>query len=98
MTQHRPSYLDGNALAGPLSEVFAVDPTTAWRLCPRCRMPSTLGQLHVYGPEPGLTGRCPGCADIALRAVAQPGHLWVQLGSGGGAFRFTLPNGVGRYT
>jgi hypothetical protein len=27
----------------------------------------------------------------------EPGHLWIQLGSGGGAFRFTLPNGTGRY-
>ncbi|MEU2149381.1 DUF6510 family protein, partial [Streptomyces globisporus] len=32
MTEH-PLYVDGNALAGPLGEVFAVDPTTAWRLC-----------------------------------------------------------------
>jgi hypothetical protein len=47
--------------------------------------------LHVYGPEPGLTARCPGCAAIALRVVAQPRHLWLQLGSGAGAFRFTLP-------
>ncbi|MFF9578491.1 hypothetical protein ACF1BA_25105 [Streptomyces rubiginosohelvolus] len=23
-------------------------------------MPATLAQLHVYGPEPGLTARCPG--------------------------------------
>ncbi|MDG9727011.1 MULTISPECIES: DUF6510 family protein [unclassified Streptomyces] len=43
------------------------------------------------GPVPGLTGRCPGCADIALRAVSRPGHLWLRLGTGGGAFRFALP-------
>ncbi|MFF9494371.1 DUF6510 family protein [Streptomyces flaveolus] len=92
MNEPPASHLDGNALAGPLADVFAVDPTTAWRRCPSCHLPSSLGQLHVYGPEPGFTGRCPGCADIALRAVIQPGHLWLQLGNGGGAFRFTLPH------
>lgn len=86
-----PSHLDGNALAGPLADLFAVDPTTAWRLCPGCATPAMLGQLHVYGPEPGMTGRCPGCGDIALRLVPQPGHLWLQLGTGAGAFRFAMP-------
>ncbi|MFK0135020.1 DUF6510 family protein [Streptomyces rubiginosohelvolus] len=90
MTEH-PLYVDGNALAGPLGEVFAVDPTTAWRSCPSCRLPATLAQLHVYGPEPGLTARCPGCAAVALRVVTQPEYLWLQLGGGAGAFRFTLP-------
>ncbi|MFE1437468.1 DUF6510 family protein [Streptomyces sp. NPDC058739] len=91
MSEHSPLHLDGNTLAGPLGEVFALDPTTAWRRCPVCRLPSTVAQLHVYGPEPGLTARCPGCADIALRVVTQPRHLWLQLGGGAGAFRFTLP-------
>ncbi|MFB7481132.1 DUF6510 family protein [Streptomyces anulatus] len=91
MTEHR-LYVDGNALAGPLGEVFAVDPTTAWRSCPTCHLPATLAQLHVYGPEPGLTARCPGCAAVALRVVTQPEYLWLQLGGGAGAFRFTLPS------
>ncbi|MFB8773095.1 DUF6510 family protein [Streptomyces broussonetiae] len=92
MTEPRPHlYLDGNALAGPLADVFAVDPTTAWRRCPACHRPSTVSELRVYGPEPGLTARCPGCAEIALRVVTQPEHLWLQLGGHGGAFRFTLP-------
>ncbi|MGY3790936.1 DUF6510 family protein [Streptomyces antibioticus] len=90
--QEHPLYLDGNALAGPLGEIFTTDPTTAWRLCPSCRLPATMAQLHVYGPEPGLTARCPGCAAIALRVVTQPGYLWLQLGSGAGAFRFARPH------
>ncbi|MEV5148515.1 DUF6510 family protein [Streptomyces sp. NPDC052727] len=90
MHQHPPRHLDGNALAGPLSEVLAVDPTTALWLCPTCRIPSTTAQLHVYGPQPGLTARCPGCSAIALNLVRQPEHLWLQLGGSGGSFRFTL--------
>ncbi|MGW5349533.1 DUF6510 family protein [Streptomyces sp. NPDC004031] len=85
--------LDGNALAGPLSAVLAADPTTAWRSCPNCRLTGTMAQLHLYGPDPGLTGRCPGCGVVALRFVEQPHHLWLQLGSGGGAFRFDRPPG-----
>ncbi|MFW6721677.1 DUF6510 family protein [Streptomyces sp. MAR4 CNY-716] len=90
MHQRPPSYLDGNVLAGPLARIFALDPTTALRVCPACRMPSTVGRLHVYGPEPGMTARCPGCAQLALRVVPLPGHLWLQLGNGAGAFRFDL--------
>lgn len=91
MNPRLPSHLDGNALAGPLAQVFALDPTAALRVCPACRLPSTVGQLHVYGPEPGLTARCPGCAQLALRVVPQPGRLWLQLGNRQGAFRFDLP-------
>ncbi|GAA2431801.1 DUF6510 family protein [Streptomyces macrosporus] len=85
-----PTHLDGNSLAGLLSEVFAVEPTVALRRCPYCRQTDTLAQLHVYGPEPGMTARCPGCSAVALRAVRRPGHLWLQLGSGPGGFRFPL--------
>ncbi|MDX3056232.1 DUF6510 family protein [Streptomyces sp. NE06-03E] len=84
-----PAYRDGNALAGPLSQIFAVDPTTAWRRCPECGLTGSLAQLRVYGPDPGLTGRCPGCDTLALRVVEQPRHLWLQMGGGQGAFRFT---------
>ncbi|MFK0173645.1 DUF6510 family protein [Streptomyces sp. NPDC090306] len=83
-----PSPRDGNALAGPLSEIFAADPTNAWRRCPDCGLTGTLAQLRVYGPDPGLTGRCPGCDALALRVIEHPGHLWLQLGGGHGAFRF----------
>ncbi|PWI13066.1 hypothetical protein DI272_02135 [Streptomyces sp. Act143] len=91
MNQPPPHHLDGNCLAGPLSQLFALDPTTARWTCPTCRAPASMSELHVYGPEPGLTGRCPGCAQLALRVVTQPAHLWLQLGTGQGAFRFTLP-------
>ncbi|MBM9624368.1 DUF6510 family protein [Streptomyces zhihengii] len=83
-----PSHRDGNALAGPLSRVFSLDPTTAWRRCPHCGLAGSLAQLRVYGPEPGFTGRCPGCEAMAMRLVEQPGHLWLQMGDGAGAFRF----------
>ncbi|MET8963266.1 DUF6510 family protein [Streptomyces sp. NPDC004074] len=82
-------HLDGNCLAGPLSEILAVEPTTAWWRCPECTRSGPLAGLHVYGPEPGLTVRCPGCAYIALRLVREGAHIWLTVGSGTGAFRFS---------
>jgi hypothetical protein len=37
-----------------------------------------------------LTARCPGCAHVALRIVKEEGHIWLTMGGGTGAFRFTV--------
>jgi hypothetical protein len=34
----------------------------------------------VYGPEPGLVARCPGCAEVMLRVVTTPYAVWLDLG------------------
>ncbi|MFJ8361035.1 DUF6510 family protein [Streptomyces sp. NPDC093984] len=83
------THLDGNCLAGPLSEILSAEPTTAWWRCPECARSGPLAELHVYGPEPGLTARCPGCAHIALRLVREGEHIWLTMGGGTGAFRFS---------
>ncbi|MFG2792581.1 DUF6510 family protein [Streptomyces sp. NPDC048419] len=82
------THLDGNALAGPLSEILSVEATTAWWRCPQCARTGMLAQLHVYGPEPGLTARCPGCAHVALRLVRDGEYIWLSMGGSTGAFRF----------
>jgi hypothetical protein len=89
---HTPSSgpYDGNALAGPLSEVFAVEVTTAVARCRGCGRSSAVAELAVYGPEPGLVGRCPGCADVLMRVVRRPGEVWLDLG-GISALRFEVP-------
>ncbi|MEU6291517.1 DUF6510 family protein [Streptomyces sp. NPDC005047] len=86
----RPSgaHQDGNRLAGPLSEILRAEATTAWWRCPDCGRSGPLAELHVYGPEPGLTARCPGCSRVALRMVPEEGHMWLSLGGATGAFRF----------
>lgn len=70
---------DGNALAGPLSEVFAIDVTTAVARCRGCARPTVVAELVVYGPDPGLVARCPGCADVVLRLVRSPDATWLDL-------------------
>jgi len=71
---------DGNVLAGPLSEVFAVDVTTAVGRCRGCGSSAAIATLRVHGPQPGLVGRCPGCGDVLLRIVRTPDAVWLDLG------------------
>ena len=80
MTQTQSGPYDGNALAGPLSEVFAVEVTTAVARCRGCGRSSPVAALIVYGPDPGLVGRCPGCDDVLLRIVRTPDAVWLDLG------------------
>jgi hypothetical protein len=39
--------LDGNAVAGLLQEVFAVEATTAVGVCDKCGATDAIGALHV---------------------------------------------------
>ena len=81
---------DGNTLAGPLSEVFAVELTTAAGRCRSCGTTSQVATLRVYGPAPGFVGRCPHCEDVVLRLVRTPDALWLDL-SGVSALRIPMP-------
>jgi hypothetical protein len=66
------SFVDGNALAGPLSEVFAVDVTVATSRCASCGQTDPVAALHVYTKAPGLVARCPGCGAVVMRLVRSP--------------------------
>ena len=50
-------YLDGNALAGPLSEIFAIDVTAAARRCAACGLTGPLAGLRLYVRAPGLVAK-----------------------------------------
>lgn len=63
------SYLDGNAAAGPLSEFFAIDVTTARGRCLHCGRTDALATAQLYPNSHGLLLRCPGCTEILLRIV-----------------------------
>jgi hypothetical protein len=81
---------DGNALAGPLSEVFALEVTAAVARCRGCGLSSPVAALAVYGPAPGLVGRCAGCSDVLLRVVRTPDAVWLDL-SGMTSLRLPAP-------
>ncbi|MEV4759704.1 DUF6510 family protein [Micromonospora sp. NPDC049559] len=72
-------YTDGNVLAGPLREVFAVDVTTAVDRCASCGMTGPVASLRVYSHAPGLVARCPNCDAVVLRLVRGPNTAWLDL-------------------
>jgi hypothetical protein len=72
-------YQDGNALAGPLAEVFAVDITTTAAVCAGCNRTGAVAELHVYGRGAGLVARCPGCTEVMLRYSETPHGRWLDL-------------------
>lgn len=81
-------YEDGNALAGPLGEVFAVDVTAAGCRCVGCGATGPVAALRVYRHAPGLVARCPGCDQVVLRLVRTPDAAWLDLR---GTFSLRIP-------
>jgi hypothetical protein len=72
-------YLDGNAAAGELSRVFAVDVTTAEERCAECGTTKCLAEAHLYMDGPGLVARCPACEHVLLRLVSVRGHMFLDV-------------------
>jgi hypothetical protein len=80
--------LDGNAMAGDLREIFAVDVTAARFTCAGCGHTDAIATLRLWGPAPGQVGRCPGCEQVVLRIVTAPGRTFLDLR---GALRIEVP-------
>ncbi|GAA5168181.1 DUF6510 family protein [Amycolatopsis dongchuanensis] len=59
--------LDGNAIAGPLSELFAVDLAAATVTCASCGSSGPLAAHDLYPDAPALVVRCPSCTEVVLR-------------------------------
>ena len=70
--------LDGNALAGTLSQVFVADGTTARLTCASCGGTGMLATARLYRAA-GAVLRCAGCEGILLRLVAAPGRVYLDL-------------------
>ncbi|WP_329101644.1 DUF6510 family protein [Micromonospora sp. NBC_01699] len=72
-------YIDGNMLAGPLREIFAVDLSAASEQCATCGSTRPFAALRVYSHAPGLVARCPDCEEVVLRLVRTPTSGWLDL-------------------
>lgn len=79
MTADVPTYLDGNAAAGALREVFAVDLTAAIGQCAGCGHTGVFAETRLYVDAPGMVARCPGCEDVLLRVVTTPTDTFLDL-------------------
>ena len=84
---HDPIHLDGNALAGLLSEAFGSEMTLAQRHCPGCGARHALGAHRAYFGA-GAVLRCPDCDQIAMRiAILADRHI-IELT---GAWKLAVP-------
>ena len=69
MSSHTDDYLDGNAAAGELSNIFAIDITAAEGQCAHCGATKHFAEAHLYTQAPGFVARCATCQHVLLRVV-----------------------------
>jgi hypothetical protein len=65
------TWLDGNACAGLLAELFGTEMTTAMRGCASCGASRPLGAHRAYRGA-GIVLRCPQCDDVAMVVAELP--------------------------
>jgi hypothetical protein len=70
--------LDGNAIAGLLQEVFAVEMTTALGTCANCGATEPVGAVRVYRGA-GYVLRCPHCDNVLVSVVESSTDTWISM-------------------
>jgi hypothetical protein len=70
--------LDGNAIAGLMAELFAVEISTAEAPCAGCGAINAVGALAVYAHGMGTVVRCVACGDVVLRVAQVRGRYWLD--------------------
>lgn len=71
--------LDGNAAAGILNEIFALEMTTNLIECANCGREGEMGTLLAFMQAPGILLRCPTCESIILRIVQAPDTIYLDF-------------------
>jgi hypothetical protein len=79
MSSHSYDYLDGNAAAGELSKIFAMDVTAAEGRCAHCGATKRFAEAHLYMEGPGLVARCAVCEDVLLRLVNAGQRVFLDM-------------------
>jgi hypothetical protein len=70
--------LDGNAVAGLLQEVFAVEMTTVVGTCAGCGAAEAVGAVRVFRGA-GVVLRCPHCDNALVKIVRDDARLWISF-------------------
>jgi hypothetical protein len=70
--------VDGNAVAGMLQEVFAVEMTSAIGTCDGCGAREPIGAVHVFLGA-GAVLRCPHCETPLMKVVSGGNRMWLSL-------------------
>ena len=71
--------LDGNSVAGTLSEIYGDDMTTVLAECGGCGKVAHVGGLLAYVHAPGIVLRCTACSTVMLRIVQTPNRTRVEV-------------------
>lgn len=72
-------HVDGNALAGPLAEIFPFDITSAVGRCAHCGSAGMIGDAMVYFAAPGTIVRCASCDEVLATLIASSSRIWLSL-------------------
>ena len=72
-------HVDGNVLAGPLSELFRFDLTTTSGECRHCGDVAVLARAMVYLDPSGYVVRCSSCGEVLLAIVTTAKRTWLDL-------------------
>jgi hypothetical protein len=75
------THLDGNALAGALSEIFTVDMTMAHTHCGSCGDTALLATAMVYVKPNTYIVRCHACDDVLFTVQLRSAGSRLDLGS-----------------
>ena len=70
-------HVDGNALAGPLSQVFTEEITDALARCAGCGAVKAVGETIAYVSDIGAVLRCPTCDSVLMVLTQVRGALVV---------------------
>ena len=70
--------LDGNAAAGPLQEIFAVEMTTAIATCAACGAADALGATRAFRGA-GVVLRCRACDNALVTIVRNETRAWIGV-------------------
>jgi hypothetical protein len=73
------NYLDGNAAAGELSKIFAIDVTTAEGKCAHCGAIRRFAEARLYMQSPGIVARCCVCEHVLLRLASVRERVFLDL-------------------
>ena len=79
MSSQNCDYLDGNAAAGELSNIFTMDVTAAEGQCAHCGVIKRFAEAHLYMQGPGLVARCCVCQHVLLRLVKVRERVFLDL-------------------
>jgi hypothetical protein len=79
MSSHTYDYLDGNAAAGELSKIFAMDVTAAEGQCAHCGATKRFAEAHLYMRGPGIVARCADCDYVLLRLVSARRRVFLDV-------------------